>query len=352
MEHLQPPAPLILFEQKAENWRKFKKSWGHYSIATGLDKKDATIQLSTFHHVVGPDAGDVIESFEVPEGNAAEKLKELIKQLEQYCDPVRNITYERHVFFTRNQKERECIDVYVKELQVLSKTCGFGDLRDSLIKDRIVGGIRDDRVRQRLLEKSDLSLDDAVTIVRAAEQSKMQSQVFKQEVEVAEVSKYRKKKNYHGKKDEKPESAAHLQRKCMRCGSKHPRNKCPAWNTTCSNCGKPNHFAKMCLFEDRKPLKKIQEVVVNEETDEEESEQEVYYIGEVSKDSEESKDWMATVYIEDKKTTLKLDTGAQCNLLPLSLYNKITKKPLDKSKVQLKTYSREKIQPIRDAFRK
>ena len=35
---------------------------------------------------------------------------------------------------------------------------------------------------------------------------------------------------------------------CKRCGSTHghQKGKCPAWGTTCSACGKKNHWAKMC----------------------------------------------------------------------------------------------------------
>lgn len=34
---------------------------------------------------------------------------------------------------------------------------------------------------------------------------------------------------------------------CKRCGSmhSHQKEKCPAWNTTCSECGRRNHCAKV-----------------------------------------------------------------------------------------------------------
>ena len=58
--------------------------------------------------------------------------------------------YERLVFNQRNQKEGERIDNYVSELKRLSLTCDFGDLRDSLIRDRIVGGVLSDELRGEL----------------------------------------------------------------------------------------------------------------------------------------------------------------------------------------------------------
>ena len=44
-------------------------------------------------------------------------------------------------FNQRNQKDGERIDDFVSELKRLSVTCEFGGLRDSLIRDRIVGGV-------------------------------------------------------------------------------------------------------------------------------------------------------------------------------------------------------------------
>ena len=46
------------------------------------------------------------------------------------------------------------------------------------------------------------------------------------------------------------------ERKCKFCSSYHPFNKknCPAWGTSCSNCGKLNHFAVCCQESKKKVL--------------------------------------------------------------------------------------------------
>ncbi|CAI5669105.1 unnamed protein product [Oreochromis niloticus] len=33
---------------------------------------------------------------------------------------------------------------------------------------------------------------------------------------------------------------------CKRCGTKHASRQCPAYGKQCKNCGKMNHFARMC----------------------------------------------------------------------------------------------------------
>ena len=55
-----------------------------------------------------------------------------------------------------------------------SRHCEFGTLKESLIRDRIVAGIQDAKVRERLLRETDLSLDKAISICRASEATKKQ----------------------------------------------------------------------------------------------------------------------------------------------------------------------------------
>ena len=51
----------------------------------------------------------------------------------------KKLTFERHKFFSRAQAKGESIDQYATELRTLASTCEFQDLRDGLVRDRIVG---------------------------------------------------------------------------------------------------------------------------------------------------------------------------------------------------------------------
>ena len=53
-----------------------------------------------------------------------------MEEFEKYCNPRKNITYERHVFNTRNQGPSEHIDMYVTDLKLKAKSCEFGQLAD------------------------------------------------------------------------------------------------------------------------------------------------------------------------------------------------------------------------------
>ena len=66
--------------------------------------------------------------------------------------------------------------VYVTELRKIAKSCELGDLHDSLIGDRIICGIKSDKVRARLLREPDLALTKVIETCRATELSKSQLQ--------------------------------------------------------------------------------------------------------------------------------------------------------------------------------
>ena len=175
MQALQPPPNLQLTGNVAENWRRFKQRFQLYLSAIGADEKNAKTKASVFLHVVGEEALEVYNNFQFTEEADKMKLDKILEKFEAYCIPKTNVTFERHRFFTCVQKTEETIDQYVTELRNRSKTCEFGGLTDSLIKDRLVCGIPDNSVRERLLREQDLNLEKAIRMCRAAETVKTQA---------------------------------------------------------------------------------------------------------------------------------------------------------------------------------
>ena len=70
------------------------------------------------------------------------------------------------------------LDQYVTDLKTKPQTCEFGELKDSLIRDRIVCGIHCDKTGSRLLREPDLTLQKAVDICRANETTSSQMKSF------------------------------------------------------------------------------------------------------------------------------------------------------------------------------
>lgn len=171
MDVLKPPEALKIEGNLSENWKKWLQRFEFYLTATGISAKEDKIKTSTFLHVIGPDALEIYNTFKFDNPDDNLKLEVVQEKFRAYCNPRKNVTYERHVFFTRNQSANETIDQYVTDLRNKASRCEFGDLCDSLIKDRLICGITDGTVRERLLRDSALTLTKAIDYCRASEVS-------------------------------------------------------------------------------------------------------------------------------------------------------------------------------------
>ncbi|XP_061729443.1 uncharacterized protein LOC133534338 [Cydia pomonella] len=368
---LTPPLPFkfeenvtnMAFGSLCESWEKWKNGFQIYVKACELNKKTEEIQMNIFLHVVGEQCREIIEQ----STTKCTTLAALIGQVDNHFKAKKNVTVERHRFFTRQQGEHESIDQYVFELRKLAQSCEFGNLNDGLIKDRLVCGIVSAAIRERLLREDDLTLNKALEICRAAIVSKMYSEDIKRECtsetkgnevcavankEVYELNRSGAKveaKSSRGMSSGRgwrgrgwahgagrsgapgaagPAGAQHRAPyayrggRCGQCGGVHKKYDCPAYGRSCMKCSRPNHFARMC---------RVYMV--------EESEDQVNNIKNRCCDCCE--EWNTELKINNVPVCFKLDTGAEVNILPKRYLRKlgISSKDLSKTNTRLTEYS-------------
>ena len=95
-------------------------------------------------------------------------------------------------------------------------------------------------VRERMLCEEGLKLERAILILKSAELVKSQAQQLSTDHGAsASVNKISQERNT----DRNPRR---MITNCYFCGGDHARSSCPAYGTTCSKCGKKNHWAKQC----------------------------------------------------------------------------------------------------------
>ena len=86
------------------------------------------------------------------------------------------MTCERFCLFTRGPAPTEIVDQYMMELRRIASNCDLESITpDQILRDRLVTGIRDVQVRERLLRDYKLTLEKALDIVRAAESTEVQT---------------------------------------------------------------------------------------------------------------------------------------------------------------------------------
>ena len=233
------PQSLKLKDNPVENYQLFKQRWQAYTILSNFTTQSNNIQKALLIHCLGDDALKVYNSFTIADSTTVE---EIFGFFDNYIVGATNDTYERFKFNKRSQNEEETFDSFYADLQRLIKTCNYCDTcNDSLLKDRIVLGIRDSQTQKDLLKTSDLNLKKCVDICKASEKATLQNKELKNDVTVNKLKPSNIDKNYKGKRE-------YELKECRYCGNKHvfSRNKCPAYGKKCSKCGYKNHFAALC----------------------------------------------------------------------------------------------------------
>lgn len=162
-------------------------------------------------------------------------------------------------------------------MKELASTCVFGDLAEDLIRDKLILGIKEVNIKDKLLSESNLNLEKALEICKIAETTSKQIQSLsgKSDEQVEEVNMIRRqarqasaahsyqnratqKQNgyYNDRKKTKNMVDNHKRIKlsndrnkyinnCNKCKSSHLVGKC-AFGKQCMLFKKMNHFKRAC----------------------------------------------------------------------------------------------------------
>ncbi|XP_072398160.1 uncharacterized protein [Diabrotica undecimpunctata] len=343
--NFKPPNGIRFDQNASQNFEKFLDSFKIYMEAADLASKQESRKIAIFLNLAGKEAQDIFKTFKLSD-EERKQYNVVINAFKTYCSPLKNETYDRFLFFTRIQEEDEEFDNFMKDVKLLAKNCNFDSLEDSRIRDRLVSGIRDQALQKRLLRIPNLTAAEAENQCRIAEVSTFQVKSLRKNAEVDEIRYNRPSRS---KTLERPaEAVCNNQYNCFKCGTKHGPRSCPAFGKICNNCRKPNHFSSM---HDRKLdySKKRSSTVYNisAETSTSESDGEPY-IDELTLDNVKNNNkgniWTIDILINNEFVNFKLDSGANCNCLPLKFVKSL--KFVDKiveNNLELNTYGNNRV---------
>ncbi|CAG9789614.1 unnamed protein product [Diatraea saccharalis] len=128
------------------------------------DIKDEEKQKNLFLYYVGAEAYDVLCDLCSPESPDSKSYATLKKLLKDHYDPAPLEIAEYFRFHHCHQQVGESIRDYVANLRKMAATCNFGQFLNTALRNQFTCGVRDRRVRDRLLEQKNLSLDRAIQI--------------------------------------------------------------------------------------------------------------------------------------------------------------------------------------------
>ena len=117
---------------------------------------------------VSPDVFALIEHYSTYE-DAMQALDKLYRKR-------KNVIYARHLLATAYQEANETVTDFRGKLLSLARDCAFATVtaeqhQEESVRDALIAGLRSPKIRLRLLEDDELTLDQAVTIADSLERA-------------------------------------------------------------------------------------------------------------------------------------------------------------------------------------
>ena len=119
-------------------------------------------------YCLGEEADDVLTSTN-PTEEERKDYATIMAKLDGYFQVRKNTIYERARFNRRNRLEGESAEQYITALYGLIGNCEYGPLKEELLRDRMVVGVRDTALSQKLQADAGLTLERAKTAIRQKE---------------------------------------------------------------------------------------------------------------------------------------------------------------------------------------
>lgn len=344
----RPPKEMVFADNISEQWKAWYQQFNIFLIASGKNAEEDERKINILLNLIGPHGIKIYNNFKKSKRNTDITYDLVVQWFSEYCEPRKNVIFQRFKFGGCVQKEGQTFNEFMTELKTLASTCEFKE-EDNMVRDRIVFGIRDAETKNKLLSLDNLTLDKAETLCRTREVTDKELQEMT--TDTANVYYMGKdKKNWVKNKDSKSRNKFNniktynnnsgnvnkssdnnkenkrnkiLERyDCKKCGKNHKPRSCPAYGKECNLCRKLNHFEIGC----KNKNKKVYTTSVTNEINSDDEMNDEFKVNEIKKVLEvndKSESWNEIVKIKNILVKFKLDSGSDVNILPYNDFIKI-----------------------------
>lgn len=270
---------------------RIEREFSYYLTANELEEKADSVKVAHLRLAFDSPTNDIIDMLKIENIT----VKKIFEELKKELMPKENLAYRQYQFFDKKQDEQETFNEFYIRIKDMASMCNFGNKTDEILKCKIVQGVKDEQLRERLYRTPELSLTEVISYCRASEDAKNKLNNVKTRkseegsVEIihnrkplqwrdsAKQSNNKPQKwtnnnfrnntqdynshnfrnnpqdyNSHNtyKRNPSYQRSSHVRNtytyRCNKCNTTHASRQCPAFGSRCEKCRNYNHFSHSC----------------------------------------------------------------------------------------------------------
>ncbi|XP_059045041.1 uncharacterized protein LOC131840867 [Achroia grisella] len=319
------------FNPKTDKWSDYKEQLLCALDAAGYGEQNIDKARSLFLSQCGKETYGLIVSLLVPHRSTEVEYSQILQVLDKFYEQEINEILQTEKFHKRHELQSESIQDFVEAISLLAVKCNFSDLQRQL-RDRLVLGVNDVRLKRELLRTKDLTYESALqlclnyqaTCLDLYPDTKVQKQTLFQVSEPMEIGRIKSND-------------------CPHCVKLHKTGeRCPFAKARCYFCKRYGHIASACA----KRLAKVHQTTECGEGSLKSLAEEmlgVYNCGENNLPVIK-----AEVRIDGVNLSMEIDSGASRTIISEETYHKlwVTPPPLIPTNIKLAIWTREPLQVL------
>ena len=120
---------------------------GYVFVANGITEEAK--KRAVFLSVIGTSNYKLLSSLLAPDKPGDKEYNTLIDKLSEQFTPTPSEIVERFKFHSTFRKPGESVTAFVSELCSIAKSCNFGDMLETMLRDHIICGINDSVIQRQ-----------------------------------------------------------------------------------------------------------------------------------------------------------------------------------------------------------
>ena len=332
------------FNPEKESWTSYTERLEEYFLAN--DVESAEKQRAVLLSVCGAATYQKIRDLLAPVKPKTKSFSEIVEVVKNHHQPPPSFIVQRFNFNMTYQKEGESISDFIANLRRIAEHCNYGTNLEDMLRDRIVCGVRDKRIQQRLLTEPELKFKEAREIALATETAARSAQ----ELQAGQTPNTPSGESLLFTQDNRTERRRQNTERpgssvqCYRCGGNHHQSNCRFREAECHACKKKGHIARVCRSKSntKKALKVSEDQCQSSET----SDEEILAVFSTATSKSASEPMSVIVQVNQRELTMEVDTGASVSLISEATYKQLWQDncpKLNRTTVKLRTYSGEML---------